>query len=268
MLLDVKSCLKMRPSVPRPFYGAGYNLLPNENYFRSSLSYGEKSKERISLDDMKNEQYSKYGYEIVPEEDADISYILRRSSFAIRVDYFRTVFLMESGGGIGLDPYPYLQGFIGFNHPVVEAGAYLRFGVAKNFANYEGNYGELDVLTIVGSDTTLSQGSYSEQNLRLYNPNLALGFFADLFPTDWLSINISQSLIQPWLFRSSLPISFGESYYDYDITVDFPMFFSEYAGLTFTLFDHVQLSVGASVFNSLKWDGFRWFMDTSLAYLF
>jgi hypothetical protein len=165
------------------------------------------------------------------------------------MDVFAKTWLFLGGGRIEMSPYPSATLFAGLNSLFGEFGLGARLGYSKDKATYSGKYlyvenGGLDDDVLFN---TVVKGKFEETH-SYSNANFGLYAYSSLFVTEHFSLNFSTGYYQPWLFRSSLQLDNIEVPGDYDITIDFPYFLSQYAGATISLFDHVLLSVGETYY--------------------
>jgi len=235
--------------VPEPFWGTGVWVMPNTVYFRGNIAYTVGDKEIVPLDGLTNEGYRRPRGESLPDEDANIEYRLKDSPFSGSMDVFAKTWLFLGGGRIEMSPYPSVTLFAGLNSLFGEFGLGARLGYSKDKATYSGKYlyvenGGLDDDVLFN---TVVKGKFEETH-SYSNANFGLYAYSSLFVTEHFSLNFSTGYYQPWLFRSSLQLDNIEVPGDYDITIDFPYFLSQYAGATISLFDHVLLSVGETYY--------------------
>ena len=235
--------------VPEPFWGTGVWAMPNTVYFRGNIAYTVGDKEIVPLDGLTNEGYRRPRGESLPDEDANIEYRLKDSPFSGSMDVFAKTWLFLGGGRIEMSPYPSATLFAGLNSLFGEFGLGARLGYSKDKATYSGKYlyvenGSLDDDVLFN---TVVKGKFEETH-SYSNANFGLYAYSSLFVTEHFSLNFSTGYYQPWLFRSSLQLDNIEVPGDYDITIDFPYFLSQYAGATISLFDHVLLSVGETYY--------------------
>lgn len=235
--------------VPEPFWGTGVWVMPNTVYFRGNIAYTVGDKEIVPLDGLTNEGYRRPRGESLPDEDANIEYRLKDSPFSGSMDVFAKTWLFLGGGRIEMSPYPSVTLFAGLNSLFGEFGLGARLGYSKDKATYSGKYlyvenGSLDNDVLFN---TVVKGKFEETH-SYSNANFGLYAYSSLFVTEHFSLNFSTGYYQPWLFRSSLQLDNIEVPGDYDITIDFPYFLSQYAGATISLFDHVLLSVGETYY--------------------
>ena len=235
--------------VPEPFWGTGVWVMPNTVYFRGNIAYTVGDKEIVPLDGLTNEGYRRPRGESLPDEDANIEYRLKDSPFSGSLDVFVKRWVFLGGGRVEVDPYPSVTLFAGLNSLVGEFGVGTRLGYSKDKATYSGKYlyvenGSLDDDVLFN---TIVKGKFEETH-SYSNANFGLYAYSSLFVTEHFSLNFSTGYYQPWLFRSSLQLDNIEVPGDYDITIDFPYFLSQYAGATISLFDHVLLSVGETYY--------------------
>jgi len=235
--------------VPEPFWGTGVWVMPNTVYFRGNIAYTVGDKEIVPLDGLTNEGYRRPRGESLPDEDANIEYRLKDSPFSGSLDVFVKRWVFLGGGRVEMDPYPSVTLFAGLNSLVGEFGIGTRLGYSKDKATYSGKYlyvenGGLDDDVLFN---TVVKGKFEETH-SYSNANFGLYAYSSLFVTEHFSLNFSTGYYQPWLFRSSLQLDNIEVPGDYDITIDFPYFLSQYAGATISLFDHVLLSVGETYY--------------------
>lgn len=235
--------------VPEPFWGTGVWVMPNTVYFRGNIAYTVGDKEIVPLDGLTNEGYRRPRGESLPDEDANIEYRLKDSPFSGSLDVFVKRWVFLGGGRVEVDPYPSVTLFAGLNSLVGEFGVGTRLGYSKDKATYFGKYlyvenGSLDDDVLFN---TVVKGKFEETH-SYSNANFGLYAYSSLFVTEHFSLNFSTGYYQPWLFRSSLQLDDIEVPGDYDITIDFPYFLSQYAGATISLFDHVLLSVGETYY--------------------
>ena len=235
--------------VPEPFWGTGVWVMPNTVYFRGNIAYTVGDKEIVPLDGLTNEGYRRPRGESLPDEDANIEYRLKDSPFSGSMDVFVKRWIFLGGGRVEMDPYPSVTLFAGLNSLFGEFGLGARLGYSKDKATYSGKYlyvenGGLDDDVLFN---TVVKGKFEETH-SYSNANFGLYAYSSLFVTEHFSLNFSTGYYQPWLFRSSLQLDNIEVPGDYDITIDFPYFLSQYAGATISLFDHVLLSVGETYY--------------------
>ena len=235
--------------VPEPFWGTGVWVMPNTVYFRGNIAYTVGDKEIVPLDGLTNEGYRRPRGESLPDEDANIEYRLKDSPFSGSMDVFAKTWLFLGGGRIEMSPYPSVTLFAGLNSLFGEFGLGARLGYSRDKATYSGKYlyvenGGLDDDVLFN---TVVKGKFEETH-SYSNANFGLYAYSSLFVTEHFSLNFSTGYYQPWLFRSSLQLDNIEVPGDYDITIDFPYFLSQYAGATISLFDHVLLSVGETYY--------------------
>ena len=235
--------------VPEPFWGTGVWVMPNTVYFRGNIAYTVGDKEIVPLDGLTNEGYRRPRGESLPDEDANIEYRLKDSPFSGSMDVFVKRWVFLGGGRVEVDPYPSVTLFAGLNSLVGEFGVGTRLGYSRDKATYSGKYlyvenGGLDDDVLFN---TVVKGKFEETH-SYSNANFGLYAYSSLFVTEHFSLNFSTGYYQPWLFRSSLQFDNIEVPGDYDITIDFPYFLSQYAGATISLFDHVLLSVGETYY--------------------
>ena len=235
--------------VPEPFWGTGVWVMPKTVYFRGNIAYTVGDKEIVPLDGLTNEGYRRPRGESLPDEDANIEYRLKDSPFSGSMDVFAKTWLFLGGGRIEMSPYPSATLFAGLNSLFGEFGLGARLGYSRDKATYSGKYlyvenGSLDDDVLFN---TVVKGKFEETH-SYSNANFGLYAYSSLFVTEHFSLNFSTGYYQPWLFRSSLQLDNIEVPGDYDITIDFPYFLSQYAGATISLFDHVLLSVGETYY--------------------
>lgn len=235
--------------VPEPFWGTGVWVMPNTVYFRGNIAYTVGDKEIVPLDGLTNEGYRRPRGESLPDEDANIEYRLKDSPFSGSLDVFVKRWVFLGGGRVEVDPYPSVTLFAGLNSLFGEFGLGARLGYSRDKATYSGKYlyvenGGLDDDVLFN---TVVKGKFEETH-SYSNANFGLYAYSSLFVTEHFSLNFSTGYYQPWLFRSSLQLDNIEVPGDYDITIDFPYFLSQYAGATISLFDHVLLSVGETYY--------------------
>lgn len=235
--------------VPEPFWGTGVWVMPNTVYFRGNIAYTVGDKEIVPLDGLTNEGYRRPRGESLPDEDANIEYRLKDSPFSGSLDVFVKRWVFLGGGRVEMDPYPSVTLFAGLNSLFGEFGLGARLGYSKDKATCSGKYlyvenGGLDDDVLFN---TVVKGKFEETH-SYSNANFGLYAYSSLFVTEHFSLNFSTGYYQPWLFRSSLQLDNIEVPGDYDITIDFPYFLSQYAGATISLFDHVLLSVGETYY--------------------
>jgi hypothetical protein len=165
------------------------------------------------------------------------------------MDVFAKTWLFLGEGRIEMSPYPTATLFAGLISLFDEFGLGARLGYSKDKATYSGKYlcvenGSLDDDVLFN---TVVKGKFEETH-SYSNANFGLYAYSSLFVTEHFSLNFSTGYYQPWLFRNSLQLDNIEVPGDYDITIDFPYFLSQYAGATISLFDHVLLSVGETYY--------------------
>ena len=257
---------------PKPFLGPGVYLFSDQLYIRGSLAYTVEDKEALVMNDVKNEGYEysrdEVSYEILPQEDANIRYIMQSYPLSGAIDVFYKKRFGFGGGHIALDPYPSITFFVGMNALYGEGGWGIRIGYSKDDASISGRYGyggEMSIGTFCWEDSTFRDsfevsGSYNNANLGIY-------LFSSVFIAKSLSLNFSTSLYQPWL-RRSIYVENAAIPHDYDITMDFPFFFSQYVGATLFLFERVQLSAGETVYYTPSSDKLHLQTNFSASYLF
>ncbi|MBR6123626.1 hypothetical protein IKQ19_08560 [Candidatus Saccharibacteria bacterium] len=239
--------------LPKPFWGQGVWVMPNTVYFKGNVAYSIGDKETIPLDGLENEGYDRRFGKSLPKERAEFEYRLKENPFSGSLDVFVKRWVFLGGGRVEVDPYPSVTLFAGLNSLVGEFGVGTRLGYSKDKAAYSGKY--LSVEYELHSNTaysgeienTVFKGEFEETH-SYNNANFGLYAYSSLFVTEHFSLNFSTGYYQPWLFRSSLQLDNIEVPGDYDITIDFPYFLSQYAGATISLFDHVLLSVGETYY--------------------
>lgn len=239
--------------LPEPFWGQGVWVMPNTVYFKGNVAYSIGDKETIPLDGLENEGYDRRFGKSLPKERAEFEYRLKENPFSGSLDVFVKRWVFLGGGRVEVDPYPSVTLFAGLNSLVGEFGVGTRLGYSKDKATYSGKY--LSVEYELHSNTaysgeienTVFKGEFEETH-SYNNANFGLYAYSSLFVTEHFSLNFSTGFYQPWLFRNSLYLENVEIPEDYDITIDFPYFLSQYAGATIFLFDHVLLNVGETFY--------------------
>lgn len=258
---------------PSPFYGAGTYIFPNTHYFRGSLSVFPKKQEHlVSFGETENSQVMAVGgmhasdVEVVPQSEADLYYKLTNYYITGHIDFFQTINALEFGGRLGLNPYPYGLVTIGVNNIAVEAGGFLQFGISKNSIECEGVYG-IAKYDQMEYEWNHSLNNYSEDT-QSTNSNISVGFFFNYFISNYLSLNFSNSLFMPWLFKTTLPISGTDAEKDFDISIDFPFIITQYVGASTLLFGNIQLSPGISLYYVPHSEDLTWFIEYTASFLF
>ena len=260
-------------NTPTPFWGLGTYIYSDKLYIRGSLSYSIEDRETLPLEGVENEGYKyendKDYLELLPQEDADIQYVLLKNSFGGSIDILYKKWVYFFGGRIAFDYYPSITLFGGINARYGEAGFGFRLGYSKENARYSGRYGYQGTFstgTFSWDDSSVTSsfegsGSYNNANFGIYT-------FSSLFVTNMLSLNFSTGFYQPWFFRRSIYIGDADIPHDYDITIDFPYLLSQYAGASFIILEHVQFSAGETVFYTPYSDKLHWQTTFSMSYLF
>ena len=232
--------------LPEPFWGQGVWVMPNTVYFKGNVAYSIGDKETIPLDGLENEGYDRRFGKSLPKERAEFEYRLKENPFSGSLDVFVKRWVFLGGGRVEVDPYPSVTLFAGLNSLVGEFGVGTRLGYSKDKAAYSGKYLSVRNELYIDDDDVF-MGEFEETH-SYNNANFGLYAYSSLFVTEHFSLNFSTGFYQPWLFRNSLYLENVEIPEDYDITIDFPYFLSQYAGATIFLFDHVLLNVGETFY--------------------
>ena len=260
-------------NTPKPFWGPGTYIDSPGLHIRGSLSYSVEDKNRVPLQGVENEGY-KYEIdeetlELLPQEDANIQYVIQNQPFGGSVDIFYKKWLIFGGGRIAFDYYPSITLFGGINSRSVEAGWGLRLGVSKDDARYSGRYGyegEFSTGTFSWDDSSYTSSFKGSDSY--INANFGAYYFLSFFVIDGLSLNISTGFYQPWLFKQSIYIEDAAISHDYDISLYFPFFLSQYMGATYTLLNHIQFSAGETLFITPYSGKRHWQTTFSVSYLY
>lgn len=239
-------------NLPKPFWGPGIFLYQNEFHIRGSLSYSIEDEESSSIDDASTE--------------TDIKYDFLKNPLSGSVDIFYKMNRFDFGGRLAVDPYPAIILFVGFNDLYGEVGVGSRLGYSKDNASYSGHY-IYESCTFVGC-IDKEEGDFQETERSYNNANFEVFLFSSIFVTDVISLNFSTGLYQPWLFRRSLYFENVDNSDDYKLSISFPSIFSQYAGVSLFLLEHIQLSAGETVYGSPSLS--KWHLQTNISasYLF
>ena len=233
--------------LPKPFWGPGTYIYPDEFYIRGNLSYSIEDDELSSIDDGSLE--------------TDVKYDLQNNPLSGSLDVFYKKKYYDWGGRLALEPYPSMAFFVGMNDLYGEVGAGLRLGYSMDKASYSGHY-VYESCTFVGC-IDKEEGDFQETERSYNNANFEVFLFSSLFVTEALSLNFSTGFYQPWLFRKSLYFNNVSDSEDYELSFSFPSIFSQYAGASLILLNHIQLSVGETVYGSPSLS--KWHLQTALS---
>ncbi|WP_295683895.1 hypothetical protein [uncultured Fibrobacter sp.] len=242
---------------PKPFWGPGTYIFPDEFYIRGTMSYSIEDKETFSL-----EKYEKEKSDKKKTKNNNINYVLQKNPFSGSVEFFCKKEIYDGGARLAIEPYPSVILFAGINALYGEFGFGLRIGYSKDDASYSGDY-----FYESPNGAEDDNGKFQEEH-SYHNANYGIYMFSSIFVTEILSLNFSTGLYQPWLYRRSLYLENVNYPEDYDISIDFPFLLSQYVGVTLFLLDHIQLSTGETVFYSSYIEPIHWQTNISISYLF
>lgn len=251
-------------NLPKPFWGPGTYIYPDEIYIRGTLSYSIEDKELLPLKDIEKDVSKNV------QGSQEVRYALQNNSINGSVDIFFKKWSLFMGGRLAAELgssglVPSLLLFWGCNGLYGEFGLGTRLGYSKDNAKYSGTY--VYAPCSIDGCWDEERGNFQEEHF-YKNINIGIYAFSSFFVMETLSLNFSMGLYQPWLFRSSVYLENVPSPYDYDITIDFPFLFSQYVGATYTLLNHIQFSAGETVYYTPYSDKFHWQTNFSISYLF
>ena len=245
-------------NLPKPFWGAGTYIYPDEIYIRGTLSYSIEDKELLPLKDIEKDGF--------PKQDGCIKYAILGTPFSGSLDVFFKKWYFGWGGRLVLEPYPSGILFVGINGLHGEYGFGLRFGYSRDKVRYSGQY----IYTPCSIDGCMSEtiGDFQEEHSN-DNVNLGVYTYSSFFVSEFLSLNFSTGLYQPWFLKNEVYLEdVPTTNHDYDINFFLPFLFSQYVGATYTLLNHIQFSAGETVYYTPYSDKFHWQTNFSISYLF
>lgn len=243
--------------VPPTFTGAGYNIPKDSSIKRTSLQIKFQKKEMLQLHEIWNKK-AVGDDRTLPEEKANIAYRLKNFPITASYDYLMKseVWLASLGGG--LDPYPYLRAYSGWNGKHFEFGIGLQLGFGGYSYSLEGDF--LQHCHTFEGEYDCGYGHLSKKDNMKFSFTLALGTYAGIFITKELALTYAPAIYFPWWT--------ADDFDSHDITFSFPFIIEQYMGASYLLNKHIQLSLGATVYVGENFSGKHWQANTSASLLF
>lgn len=268
-------------TLPPTLKGAEYEMKENSSIYRISADIHRLEKQRSKLSkvwtgkgivcDGEEHCESQIEYsEMIEPGVADISYVFKSLPVALSLDVIAKKQIRLISYGFGLDPMPYGKISVGLNGRWGEIGLSTYIGIDFNETIY--------VYEGISASTPFIQ-SWEEPTHDIsyysgYQFHLRGGFggYASVFLGP-VALTYAPSVQSPWLWTDELAgDAAGYSDIipptDYDITFEFPIYFVHYIGLTYNIYEKVQLSAGLTVVNGMQLKERLYFGSGSIAYLF
>ena len=208
--------------------------------------------------------------EILEPGRADISYVFKSWPVSISLEWLEKSQIRFISYGFGLDPAPYGKVSVGLNGRWGEIGmaAYLGFDYSNTNYVYEGiSASGCNIQTC--PEPTHDISSYNNEQFHLRG---GFGGYASVFFGSF-ALTYSPSVQSPWLWTIELggdPSGFADWIppSEYELTFEFPFYFSHYFGFTWTYREKMQFSAGLTVVNGIQLKERLYFGSGSIAYLF
>lgn len=201
---------------------------------------------------------------------ADISYVFKSWPVSISLEWLEKSQIRFISYGFGLDPAPYGKVSVGLNGRWGEMGmaAYLGFDYSNTSYTYEGISASTPFIQS-WDEPTHDNSSYNGYQFHLRG---GFGGYASVFFGP-VALTYSPSVQSPWLWTSELggdPAGYSDLIPpdEYELTFEFPFYFSHYFGVTWTYREKIQFSAGLTVVNGIQLKERLYFGSGSIAYLF
>ena len=242
---------------PPVFTGAGYNVKKDTSVNRASLQIKLQKEKRLQLHDVWNKKISGDD-RTLPEEKANIAYRLK--NFPVTASYDRLikseVWLATLGGG--LDPFPYLKAYTGWNSNHFEFGIGFQLGFGKYKYSLEGDW--LKHCHTFEGEYDCGYDHLSQKDQWDFSFTALLSTYIGVFLTKELALTYAPAIYFPWWST--------DSFDEHDITFSFPFIIEQYMGVSYLLNERIQFSLGATVYVGQNFAGKHWQVDTGIGYLF
>jgi len=208
--------------------------------------------------------------EVLEPGKADIGYVFKSLPVALSIEWLEKRKIRFISYGFGLDPLPYAKLSVGLNWRYGEIGlsSYFGFDMSNTDYTYEG----------IAASSPFIQSWPEPEHLTStydgYQDHLRGGFggYASVFLGP-VSLTYAPSVHSPWLWTDELG---GETAgyadiippTDYELTFEFPIYFSNYFGITYNIREKMQFSLGLTVLNGIQLEKRLYFGSATIAYLF
>lgn len=280
-------------SLPPVIRGAEYNMKEKSSAVRITASVREPSEKSSHLSGVFNgaavvcegEKHCPRGkdsfldnpYEserVLFPSKVDIYYNFKSFPVALYVESLRKNKNRLLVYGFGLDPMPYVTAAIGLNSRYGEVGINTYIGTDYSKTDYAFRAIYTYQTIGFGGDTYVNSfdGIYNEYQFSFRG---GAGAYASLFLGP-VALTYAPMFNVPWLWTKDLKTRESDGILlehvsresDFDITFEFPLYLSNYFGVTYNFKKRVQFSLGLTVINGWQLDERLFFASTSISYLF
>lgn len=262
-------------TLQQPVRGAEFKMEENSKVKRVSLStngYGGKETKLSKV--WTGSAYVRDGERYASKDDyskkinpgrADLTYIFKESPLSVQVEMLEKHKLKFVSLGLGLDLMPYGTATIGINGNYGELGASAYLGVDYNSTkySYEGiSASEPFIQTWPEPEAFIDSYDHYQLHLRA-----GIGSFASLFLGPVALIYAPMIHFPQFLTKELAGRSTGYDKNEAQITFDFPLYFSNYFGVTYNFHKTMQYSVGVTVINGDQLNERLFFGSASVSWL-
>lgn len=268
-------------TIPPIMKGAEYEMKENSSIRRVSLDIRRLENQKTKLSKVKTGKAivcdwdascgSRTDYsEALEPGKANINYVYKSWPVAVSIEWLEKRKNRFISYGMGLDPMPYFKVSVGINGYWGEFGlaSYIGWDASNTYYTYEGISASSPFIQS-WPEPTHDNSSYSGYQFHLRG---GFGGYATVFFGP-VALTYSPSVQSPWLWTDDLggdPAGYSDLIppNEYKLTFEFPVYFSNYFGATYTYHEKMQFSVGLTVVNGIQLNKRLYFGSGSIAYLF
>lgn len=204
---------------------------------------------------------SSYEQSILEPSLSGISYNFKSFPVALNIEWLYKSENRFFSWGLGADPLPYLTAAIGMNGRFGEIGVSSYWGIDYGNTHYDYRALQSQITFIMtDADIYYYEGEYEAYQFHCRG---GVGAYLSLFLGP-LALTYAPGISSPWLWKDELE----KGTVDYAITFEFPLYLSNYFGVTYNLKKRMQYSLGLTVINGWQLDERLFFASTSISHLF